>query len=451
MSSKVLSNSSSLTNEYTYKILNNLTINVKIKGNDFRISPSVLFQMAARINKKRSFLFVSKVLGKHLPVNPITPIFASSLLASKYMKEVLHIKDEQFEIKWNGFFESITQYHSNFEIIPYELPQKTIFIGFAETATALGNGVFENFQNAFFFHTTREKIDNKESIIHFEEEHSHATSHYCYIDHSQIENQNPIVFIDDELTTGNTVLNIIQSIQSKFPRKSYTVLTLLDWRKGESIDQFRQMERKLGIEINVVSLISGEIKVDCKDDIMKEEPYKHLSEKIGKIIPIDLSDINAPISPYHHSSSTANYLWQTGRFGLDSLDIEKFNQYIHSIAYKLIPFRSGGKTLCLGNGELMYIPMKIAVLMGKEVSFQSTTRSPIFVSRNEDYLIQSKYTFPCPENHSIQNYFYQIEPNLYNEVFVFFERELAEENMAPLLNQLAGIFPYVYVVTLSTR
>jgi len=87
--------------------------------------------------------------------------------------------------------------------------------------------------------------------------------------------------------------------------------------------------------------------------------------------------------------------------------------------------------------------------MGDQVYFQSTTRSPIYVSRNNDYLIQSKYTFPCPEDCSVQNYFYQIEPEMYQDVFVFFERELGESERAPLLQQLAALFPYVFVVTLS--
>jgi len=450
MNSKVLSNSLSLVKECTYRILNNLTVKVKITKNDFDISPAVLFQMAARINKKRSFLFVSKVLGKHLPVNPITPILASSLLASKYMKEVLHIEDEQFASKRNAFMESVRSNCANFEIRPYHLPQKTIFIGFAETATALGHGVFENFQNAYFFHTTREKIDNKNSIIEFEEEHSHATSHYCYIEPSHLENHDPIVFIDDELTTGNTVLNIIEAIQSKFPRKSYTILTLLDWREEKSIQEFLQLENKLGIEIKVKSLIKGELEVYDQDVTMNnEEPENYLNETMGKIIPIDLSEVIIKTSPYYHHSSNANYLWQTGRFGLDSSETEEFNEFVRTIASKLVPFRSGGKTLCLGNGELMYLPMKIASLMGNEVYFQSTTRSPILVSNSNDYLIQSKYTFPCPEDHSVQHYFYQIEPNMYQEVFVFFERELDEVDVAPFIKQLAFLFPNVFVVSLS--
>lgn len=43
--------------------------------------------MAARVNKKRAFLFVSKVLGKHIPVHPVKPLLVSGLLAMAYAKE----------------------------------------------------------------------------------------------------------------------------------------------------------------------------------------------------------------------------------------------------------------------------------------------------------------------------------------------------------------------------
>src|SRR5579875_921843 len=97
MNSKALSISSDFMTEYIYKIKNKVKINVKITENDYQIPPQHLFDMAARINKKRAFLFVSRVLGKHLPVHPSTPLLASALLASKYMKEVLHAQDDQLE------------------------------------------------------------------------------------------------------------------------------------------------------------------------------------------------------------------------------------------------------------------------------------------------------------------------------------------------------------------
>ena len=61
-----------------------------------------------------------------------------------------------------------------------KLPTKTVFIGFAETATGLGHAVFNHFEDAIYIHTTREEILNMEPSFYFEEEHSHATSHRVY-------------------------------------------------------------------------------------------------------------------------------------------------------------------------------------------------------------------------------------------------------------------------------
>ena len=49
-----------------------------------RVPAESLYEMAARINKKRSFLFVSKVLGKHIPPHHMYPFYSSALLASIY-------------------------------------------------------------------------------------------------------------------------------------------------------------------------------------------------------------------------------------------------------------------------------------------------------------------------------------------------------------------------------
>ena len=68
-----------------------------------------------------------------------------------------------------------------------KLPTKTVFIGFAETATGLGHAVFNHFEDAIYIHTTREEMLNMEPSFFFEEEHSHATSHRVYV-----PNRNPI-------------------------------------------------------------------------------------------------------------------------------------------------------------------------------------------------------------------------------------------------------------------
>lgn len=53
---------------------------------DFAITD--LFKMATRINKKRQFLFVSTVLGKHLAVQPQVPILTGALLAMMYYERL---------------------------------------------------------------------------------------------------------------------------------------------------------------------------------------------------------------------------------------------------------------------------------------------------------------------------------------------------------------------------
>ncbi len=66
------------------KFARSMNVHVQIEHNPYGLSVETLYEMAARINKKRSFLFVSKVLGKHIPIPPEVPMIASALLASVY-------------------------------------------------------------------------------------------------------------------------------------------------------------------------------------------------------------------------------------------------------------------------------------------------------------------------------------------------------------------------------
>jgi len=156
-----------------------------------------LLSFSSRINKKRGFFFVSKVLGKHIPTTP-------SLMESTY-KELA-------------------------KLVPRS-DEKTLFVGFAEAATALGQGVFEalNLPNSFY--------------ISFKEEHSHAPSHIFYAPQDpslqeMLSQITRIVLIDDEVTTGNTANNLIEAFKEVLPKvKTYTLITLLDW-SSKKYDNF---------------------------------------------------------------------------------------------------------------------------------------------------------------------------------------------------------------------
>ena len=146
-----------------------------------------------------------------------------------------------------------------------------VIIGFAETATALGHAFFDCFENAEYFHTTREELTGKTPLITFEEEHSHATSHRCYIPLELLNNNREIILVDDEMTTGKTAINIIQSIHAQFPRNEYTVVSILDWRSDANKQQFKQLEKTLGIKINSVSLIAGNVEVNEINKLQEQE------------------------------------------------------------------------------------------------------------------------------------------------------------------------------------
>ena len=84
----------------------------------------------------------------------------------------------------------------------------------------------------------------------------------------------------------------------------------------------------------------------------------------------------------------------------------------------------------------MYIPMKAASMMGDGVFYQSTTRSPIYVNNIEGYGAKYGLAFPNPEDFDIAHFVYNIPPNEYDDVFVFFERAVSENELKPLLNEL---------------
>ena len=359
---------------YTYTILDAINVDIEVTANPYQLPLEELFTMAARINKKRSFLFVSKVLGKHLPIHPQKGLLTAALLAARFAERIKGLNCQVTE----KLIKSFNQNEIDFQSVSF-IPKNVnpVVIGFAETATALGHAFFDCFEDAEYFHTTREEIDSLTPCITFEEEHSHATSHRCYIPISMIQNDREIILVDDEMTTGKTALNIIESIHAQFPRKEYTVVSILDWRSEENKQRFKQLEKTLGITINVVSLIAGNVEVNESSKLQEHEVPRDCFDSKEPLIEI------LTLSAFFESANvTANnntpLIKETGRFGIDSRANLDLHQKIQNAAAVLRKHRTGARTLCLGTGEFMYIPMKLAAEMGSNVFYQSTTRSPIF-------------------------------------------------------------------------
>ena len=448
-------------NSYERTILDGINMKIRINSNEYEIPPENLFSLAARKNKRRSFLFVSKVIGKHIPVDPNVSLATGRLLAAIYSKQQLSI-NAGFEhaaadvlkahrhaaTKVSSAGGGITE-KGAWEKVHIEEP--TLFIGFAETATALGMSVFESFSgNAYYMQTTRKELDME--CIKFYEEHSHASLHMMYpqrgLPLGQIKN---VVFIDDELTTGKTVINIIKSIKEMIPAKNFSVLTILDWRGKAHKDSFEDFEKKQGLKVDVLSVLQGEIEVDdskWKKRLENDMP-QGLESHSGNS---DLADVGGAkcssvsgecerdfeieqISLSHffrkEDIQGGALIRHSGRFGLSSND----TCYIDSAARRSAKFLErricGDKVLFLGSGEFMFLPMKIGSFVsdntGSDIMYHSTTRSPIYPDTSAGYAVKNKVEFGDPESDGIKNFAYNMPKDGYDQVFIFME-EKPDEN-----------------------
>ena len=166
-----------------------------------------LCTFAARNNPRRGFLIVSRVLGRHLPARPSAVRAASDALALR---------------------------------VPTDLPGPVLFIGMAETAITLGKAVHGAWcrqtgrDDALYLHSTRQQI-GREPLLRFSELHSHASAHLLYapdLPHwpHDLASIKSLVLVDDEVTTGNTFVNLVARLAPHLPAlERVEVAVLTDW------------------------------------------------------------------------------------------------------------------------------------------------------------------------------------------------------------------------------
>lgn len=521
------------TPTHTFKIVDHLSVQVTETANPFSLPVSALFSMAARINKKRSFLFVSKVLGKHIPVDPYTPLLTGAALGlllyrrqweclkeveaarmqgSLYAAEAASGQEQAggqaelagqagdagnarnarlareasveapgpatdhshpgvtlgeaeerlaeaarlLETAVRGLSqpEFAREAYTELAGAKLVLPEPVLFIGYAETATALGHSMFRLFHaGAAYIHTTREDIPELSSAISFEEEHSHAVDHLCYtLDPELLSGGEPVVLVDDEITTGNTVVNTIRDMQSKFPRSDYVVASILDWRTGANQEAYAALEQELGIRIASLCLLEGSIEVSgtplleasAAPSAASSAAPAAAGEGTNRVpAPVNLSLLQDGMDRLPVSSrdslgeiNAAPYIRGSGRFGIRSGDNEELDLAASAVAGRLQALREGGPALVLGTGEFMYLPMRIAAAMGEGVSYQSTTRSPIYPVDKPGYGVASAAAYPSAGDPGIVNYLYNIAPDQYDDIFVLLEREVPIPRIQPMLDVL---------------
>lgn len=322
-------------------------------------------------NTRRKYLVVNRLQGKHIPVSP---------------KEVLQM------------FRSLA------ELIKEAYPsERLLMVGFAETATAIGAAVAIECQAAYM-QTTREVIDGVD-YLYFSESHSHATEQKLVkTDLDKIIGKTDrIVFIEDEVTTGNTILNIVRLIQKTYAQPvSFAVASILNGMNEEALENYKNLKIPVHYlvktahdtytEIAEQYQADGTCHICTKPQEKEVEQQKEVQQQIEMQQtkeaqqPIEVQEISGWINARRlHTADTykqaCEQLWQEiqQKYG--------YTKYTKET-------ETGRRILVLGTEEFMYPALYVGAKLeeaGYTVRMHATTRSPIAVSKEEKYPLHTRY------------------------------------------------------------
>lgn len=397
----------------SYSLGDTLRLNMEVHASRFGLKPEDLFELAVRRNSKRSFLFVSRVLGKHLPIRPSALLAAGKLLALAYL-------GEEDTCGWADLFRGAQRPAADvwemLECSRHTIAEadRTLFVGFAETATGLARAVADCFDGeTAYISTTRLEVPGR-PFLTFDESHSHARTHMLYLNPGDpfLAGCRQAVLVDDELTTGNTALRLVRQLHSAYGIRRFTLMSLLDNSAG---DNRLALERELNIEIRVVSLIRGRIS-GVEEGAMPDGCLTDLRGAAGA----------AALLQDRRCGNLSD------RFLQSAQDLAAQRARCRELAGCLGP--AAPDALFLGTGEFIYGPALTAFFCGGG-RFHSTTQSPVRPLSGS--AVTCGVRFDPPDRYSGAGYLYNVPEKPCSAAFVFSEREtLRLEGLSQLASYL---------------
>ena len=355
-------------------------------------------------NTRRKYLVVNRLQGKHIPVSP---------------KEALQM------------FRSLA------ELIKEAYPsERLLMVGFAETATAIGAAVAIECQAAYM-QTTREVIDGVD-YLYFSESHSHATEQKLVkTDLDKIIGKTDrIVFIEDEVTTGNAILNIVRLIQKTYAQPvSFAVASILNGMNEEALENYKNLKIPVHYlvktahdtytEIAEQYQADGTCHICTKPQEKEVEQQKEVQQQIEMQQtkeaqqPIEVQEISGWINARRlHTADTykqaCEQLWQEiqQKYG--------YTKYTKET-------ETGRRILVLGTEEFMYPALYVGAKLeeaGYTVRMHATTRSPIAVSKEEKYPLHTRYELASLYDKNRTTFVYDLAE--YEEVLVLTDAQKQE-------------------------
>lgn len=342
-------------------------------------------------NKKRDYLFANP--GKEVPMNP-TYIF--------------NLFNELVENVKEGI----------------DKTEKILVIGFAETATAIGHYVAMNLSNcSYHISTTRESIDNEKPLVEFREEHSHATQQLLYGNCEMILSCDRVLFVEDEITTGKTILNFIDKLKVINPKLKYAVASLVNWQNEQDSEEYEKQN------IDTYFIVKGKMR-----DANAKVSLEIKGEEVAKLC-LDFPKITEV------ENHLTNFMLE--RCGnVPEKDMHESGEYLYERISKAgINFPTSAKEiLVLGTEEYMFFPMLYAKALeeklAREVKFHATTRSPIEVSDEEGYVLKERYKLRSAYNAERTTFIYNLKR--YDKVVIVTDCKPTEEFVSDIVSALTS-------------
>ncbi|GAA4264685.1 phosphoribosyltransferase domain-containing protein [Frondihabitans peucedani] len=375
-----------------------------------------LVGLALRKNPRRAHLLVSTVLAKHVPTDPATTIAAGALLGV-LVAELLAAEGGVPRLpsaRARAFGDRLTEVLEGRGradglralLVDARVSDPALsVIGYAETATGLGRIVADTL-GAAYIHSTRLDVPGSRSFAGFEEEHSHATSHRLLPRRSDwFRAGGTVVLVDDEVSTGSTIINTIRSLHAVVPQRRWVVAALIDLRSGVDRARFDALAAELGAAIDVVALGTGSI--DLPSGLL-DEAQRFFADTADAVVPD--AHVSAPgaVSLVDLRAHPPVPLDRFGTLADERPDLLAGSETARALAAAVaaeaaVPRRdpqdhdSPPRVLVLGTEEAIALPLAVADALREattaEVVFSTTTRSPIHPLDRGDYAIQTAVRF----------------------------------------------------------
>lgn len=326
-------------------------------------------------NARRAYLLVNPLQGKHLPVAPTA---------------------------------ALTMLRTLGEGLRQEFPGAKLVIGFAETATALGAAVTSQLGPDCVYLTTTREAGEGPGWVRFLEEHSHAAEQKLWGGDFEtlLAQTDTVLFVDDELSTGKTLRNMVAQLTARWPALGQKTLVAASLINRVTAAQEEAL---------------GDAGILCR--CLVRLPQEDYTAQVA-----DLTVTEAP------SALPKPLLFRRERLSVPALPdprkplpIGQYDAACQAMADTLLR-RLGpvetlgnrlGNTLVLGTEECMYPALLLGErleALGAEVRMHATTRSPIGLCQASGYPIASGWKLPSFYEDGRTTYVYELAP--YDTVIV---------------------------------